>query len=121
MTVGTDITEVERIRNIIEAHPEFVYTVFTDSEIAYCQKKRNKYQHFAARFAAKESVMKAIGKGWLQGIEWTDIEIEVLPSGAPVVKPHGTLTKAMQEKGITSLAVSLSHCSSYAVATVVAF
>ncbi|MEI6125291.1 MAG: holo-ACP synthase [Pseudomonadota bacterium] len=120
MTVGTDITEVERIQKIITAHPEFISTVFTGGEIAYCQRKKNKYQHFAARFAAKESVMKAIGKGWLQGIQWTDIEVETLSSGEPAIKAHGTLLRAMEEKKITSLAVSLSHCRAYALAFVVA-
>lgn len=120
MTVGTDITEVERIQKIIEAHPEFIATVFTEHEIAYCQRKKNKYQHFAARFAAKESVMKAVGKGWLQGLQWTDIEVEALPSGEPKIKARGTLLRAMDEKKITSFAVSLSHCKAYALATVIA-
>jgi holo-[acyl-carrier protein] synthase len=120
MTIGTDITEVDRIQRLIEAHPRFVTTVFTEREIAYCQQKRNRYQHFAARFAAKESVMKVIGKGWLQGIEWTDIEVVSLPSGKPEIRAHASLQRAMQQQGIASFAVSLSHCKSYAIAAVIA-
>jgi len=120
MRVGTDITEIGRIRQVMEAHPDFVTTVFTRQEIEYCRKKRHAYQHFAARFAAKESVMKAVGRGWLQGLEWTDIEVRTLPSGEPAIAARGSLTKAMQEKGIVSFAVSLSHCRAYAVATVIA-
>lgn len=120
MTVGTDITEVARIKKMVQTHPQFISTVFTEKEIAYCQGKRNKCQHFAARFAAKESVMKAVGRGWLQGIQWTDIETVTLPTGEPKIEAHGTLKKVMKEKGIRSFAVSLSHCKEYAIATVIA-
>lgn len=120
MNIGTDITEVDRIGKMIQNHPGFVAAVFTEKEIAYCRGKRNKYQHFAARFAAKESVMKAVGRGWLQGLLWTDIEIINLPTGQPKVEAHGTLQKAMKDKGIGSFAVSLSHCKEYAVAAVIA-
>ena len=91
MTVGTDITEVARIKRMVQDHPRFITTVFTEKEAAYCLSKRNKYQHFAARFAAKESVMKAVGRGWLQGIQWTDIVVLILSTGEPIVKAHGTL------------------------------
>lgn len=118
MSIGTDITEVERIQRLMERHPQFLTTVFTDAEIAYCQTKRNRYQHFAARFAAKESVMKAIGKGWLQGIAWTDIEVVSRPSGKPEIRPRATLLEVMRAQGIAGFDVSLSHCRQYAVAVV---
>lgn len=120
MTIGTDITEVKRIEQLVNTHAQFVTRVFTPREIAYCDQKKNKYEHFAARFAAKESVMKAVGKGWLQGLRWTDIEIINLPSGEPRVNAYGTLKEVMVQKNITSLSVSLSHCKNYAVAMVVA-
>ncbi len=119
MTLGTDITDVARIRRMFEEHPGFAAAVFTEHEIAYCLKKRNKYQHFAARFAVKESVMKAVGRGWLQGLEWKDIETVSLPSGRPEIRAHRTLLQAMRENRITAFAVSISHCSDYAVATVI--
>lgn len=120
MTIGTDIAEVGRIRSLILQHPQFIPTVFTEQEVAYCEAKRNKYQHYAARFAAKESIMKAVGRGWLQGLEWKDIEVFTLPSGEPGIKAHGTLRKVMEEKGIRSFAASLSHCREYAIAMVIA-
>ncbi len=120
MRVGTDITEVGRIRELMARHPEFRSAVFTPQEIGYCESKRRTFEHYAARFAAKESVMKAIGKGWLQGIQWTDIEVKTLSSGEPAIAAHGTLIQAMDEKKITSFSVSLSHCKAYALATVVA-
>jgi len=118
MALGTDITEVDRIRRIAQEHPQFLTTVFTPAEIAYCQSKKNPYQHFAARFAAKESVMKAIGKGWLQGIAWTDIEVVTLPSGKPEIRPGTTLAVEMRAQGIAGFEVSLSHCREYAIAVV---
>ncbi|MCX8043171.1 MAG: holo-ACP synthase [Desulfobacterota bacterium] len=118
MSIGIDITEVDRIEKLAQQHSAFLTTVFTQDEIAYCLKKRNRYQHFAARFAAKESVMKAIGKGWLQGIAWTDIEVVTLPSGKPEIRAHASLLRAMHEQGIAGFDVSLSHCRQYAVAVV---
>jgi holo-[acyl-carrier protein] synthase len=120
MSIGTDITEVSRIKEMIHRHPQFISRVYTPSEIQYCQSKRNSYQHFAARFAAKESVMKAVGKGWLQGVQWKNIEIINLPSGEPRVNAYGFLQELMKQKGITSFVVSLSHCKEYAIATVIA-
>lgn len=120
MSIGTDITNVERIRQLSQQHPRFLTTVFTEGELAYCQKKKNKYEHLAARFAAKESVMKVIGKGWLQGIAWTDIEVVVQPSGKPEIRSHGSLLQAMREQGISGFDVSLSHCRQYAIAVVIA-
>jgi len=120
MSIGTDITDVERIRSLARKHPQFLTTVFTEGEIAYCQRKRNTYEHLAARFAAKESVMKVIGRGWLQGIDWTDIEVVSLPSGKPEIRPHGSLLRAMREQGIAGFDVSLSHCRQYAIAVVIA-
>jgi holo-[acyl-carrier protein] synthase len=120
MMVGTDITEVGRIKRLVTTHSDFLTRVFTAGEIAYCAAKKNQYQHFAARFAAKESVMKAVGRGWLQGLEWTDIEVVNLPSGEPQINARGSLLKVMRERNITSFSLSLSHCTAYAIATVIA-
>jgi holo-[acyl-carrier protein] synthase len=120
MTIGTDITDVSRIRKLAETHAEFLSRIFTERELAYCEHKKNKYQHLAARFAAKESVMKAVGRGWLQGLNWTDIEVVNLPSGAPAINAYGTLRALMEQQHITAFAVSLSHCKEYAIATVIA-
>jgi holo-[acyl-carrier protein] synthase len=120
MRVGTDITEVRRICELMGRHPEFGPTVFTPREITYCESKRHSFEHYAARFAVKESVMKAVGRGWLQGLEWTDIEVARHGSGEPYIEAHGTLRAAMQKLGIGSFAVSLSHCRTHATAVVIA-
>ena len=120
ISVGTDITEVARIEQLMQRHHAFADEIFTLAERRYCDRKRYPQQHYAARFAVKESVMKAVGRGWLQGIEWQDIETVVMPGGAPAVRAHGTLAAAMQQQGIASFAVSLSHCRAYAIATVIA-
>lgn len=120
MRVGTDITEVSRIRELMGRHAGFRATVFTPQEIDYCESKRHSFEHYAARFAVKESVMKAVGRGWLQGLEWTDIEVVRRASGEPAIAAHGSLLAAMQQLGIGAFAVSLSHCRSHATAVVIA-
>jgi holo-[acyl-carrier protein] synthase len=120
MRVGTDITEVRRIRELMERHAQFRSTVFTAQEIGYCESMRHSWEHYAARFAVKESVMKAVGRGWLQGLEWTDIEVVRRASGEPAIAAHGSLREAMQQLGIGAFAVSLSHCRSHATAVVIA-
>ena len=120
ISVGTDITEVARIKQLMQRHRAFADQIFTPGERAYCDRKRYPQQHYAARFAVKESVMKAVGRGWLQGIEWQDIETVVMPGGAPSIRAHGTLLAAMRQQDIASFAVSLSHCRAYAIATVIA-
>ena len=108
--IGVDIIEVERIQSISEKNPKFLARIFTETEIAYCSKKKNKYQHFAARFAAKEAFFKALGRS----IQWNDIGIKNLPSGKPV------LEILSEEKFLFQKAdVSISHIKDFAVATVI--
>ena len=77
--LGIDISEVNRIREAIERHGEaFLKRVYTPSEIAYCKKHRDPYERYAARFAAKEAAMKALGTGWSRGVRWVDIEVVAL-------------------------------------------
>ena len=73
--IGTDIIEIESIQKSIERNSRFVQRVFTENEINYCEKKTNKYQHYAVRFAAKEAMMKAIKTGWDKGVQWKHIEV----------------------------------------------
>ncbi len=117
MTIGIDIAEVKRIKELALRHDQFLGRVYTARELAYCQRKRNKYQHLAARFAAKESVLKAIGTGWSGQIAWTDVEIVNARSGMPVVRTHGAVKKLVEERKIKEIAISLSHCADYAIAS----
>jgi holo-[acyl-carrier protein] synthase len=116
ITIGVDIIEIDRIEEAISNwQKSFLERVYTESEVAICQ---NIAASFAARFAAKEAVMKALGTG-MRGIKWRDIEITQHPSGAPDVKLYGSARNKARELGITNLSLSLSHSKKYAVAMVV--
>ncbi len=117
MGIGIDITEVSRIESLAEQHEKFLTRVYTEREITYCNRKKNKYQHFAARFAAKESVLKALGVGWSQEIKWTDIEVVNEPNGRPRINTYGAVKNIMEQKKVKEIIVSLSHTSSYAIAS----
>jgi holo-[acyl-carrier protein] synthase len=108
--VGVDIIEVRRVENLVKKNPRFLSKVFTDTEIAYCSSKFNPYQHFAARFAAKEAFFKALGRK----IKWTDVGIKNLPSGKPVLEIQGG-----QNLPFRKAEVSISHLKDYAVAAVI--
>jgi holo-[acyl-carrier protein] synthase len=107
---GIDIIEVQRVQTIAERNPRFLERIFTSREIDYCMKKRNKYQHLAARFAAKEAFFKALGKR----ISWTAVELYNLSSGKPELK-----IKNKQKLHVDKAHVSISHLKDYAVAAVI--
>lgn len=117
ITCGTDIIEIERIKESIEnLGDHFLKRVFTEKEIAYCEsKKKQKYQHYAARFAAKEAAFKALS--WKledkYQISWKDFEVENEEQGRPKLKVVG-----IDLRNIEDMDLSLSHCKTYAVATV---
>jgi holo-[acyl-carrier protein] synthase len=115
--IGTDIIECERIDRMIQRHgSHFVDRVFTTQEIQYCTDRKSSDQHFAGRWAAKEAVLKALGTGWVSGIAWTDVEIVNQSSGKPQIKLHGGAKKIANEKKITEIQISISHCKSHAIA-----
>lgn len=117
---GIDIAEVDRIRESVERYgPRFVERVFTPAEIAYVQRKANKYERFAARFAAKEAGMKAIGTGWRRGVRWQDFEVTNLPSGKPTLKFHGVAAQFAERLGVKNVSLSLTHTKENAMAFVV--
>jgi holo-[acyl-carrier protein] synthase len=116
---GIDLVEVARIAKMLADHPErFRDRVFTPAEIAYCESSRKRAaEHFAARFAAKEAVLKALGTGWRDGIAWTDIEIRRDPAGVPSVHLTGEAAAVGSSLGITRWLISLSHTSTLAQAS----
>jgi holo-[acyl-carrier protein] synthase len=114
--VGIDVIEIARVRRVLERHPErFLERIYTPLEIAYC---RGRLSELAARFAAKEAVMKALGTG-VRGIAWRDIEILPNPRGKPLVRLHGSAESRAAAIGLHQLDISLSHSRAYAVASVV--
>jgi holo-[acyl-carrier protein] synthase len=122
MIVGTgiDITEVPRIREVIERHGErFLKRIFTEGEIQYCESKANRMERYAARFAAKEAGMKAIGTGWNHGVRWRDIEVARKPGGRPTLLLHGKAAEFAAKLGATNIALSLTHTAEEAMAQVI--
>ena len=115
ISCGTDIIEIARIKESIENHGEkFKENIYTKTEIDYCEShKAQKFQHYAARFAAKEAIFKAISKKLTSAYKWTDFEIINEEKGKPYVR----LNVAIPE--IESVDISLSHCREYATAMVV--
>lgn len=120
VSIGIDIIEVRRIREVLERTPRFVERVFTATERAYCESRGAvAAQHYAARFAAKEAMLKALQTGWRDGIAWQDVEIASRDNGAPYLILHGRVQKLFAESGATAAHLSLSHTSEHAIAEVI--
>jgi holo-[acyl-carrier protein] synthase len=118
--LGTDLAEVDRIREAIERHGRrFIERVFTPGEIAYVERKANKYERYAARFAAKEAGMKAIGTGWRRGVRWQDFEVSNLPSGKPTLIFHGVAAEFAKHMSVASISLSITHTAIQAMAVVI--
>lgn len=119
--IGTDITEIDRISQMVERHARsFLDRVFTPNEQRYCGSGAAACERYAARWAAKEAVLKALGTGWSVGIAWTDVEVVKLPSGAVSVALAGGAARRAEELGVTEVLLSVSHGKNHAVAFAVA-
>ena len=117
---GVDLCEVARMREAIERHGlRILNRVFTEAEIAYAQRKANRFERFAARFAAKEAGMKALGTGWRGGLGWRDLEVKNLPSGRPTLALHGKAAEIAEKLGVRNISLSLTHTSEQAMALVI--
>ena len=122
MIVGTgiDIAEVPRIAESIERFGErFLRRVFTEEEIRYCESKANRIERYAARFAAKEAAMKALGTGWNFGIRWRDIEVFRPPGSRPTIQFHGKAAEIAERLHMKNVALSLTHTAEHAIASVI--
>jgi holo-[acyl-carrier protein] synthase len=122
MIVGTgvDLAEVARIRAAIERYGDrFIGRIFTPAEIAYVERKANRYERYAGRFAAKEAGMKAIGTGWKKGVRWRDFEVANLPSGKPTLRLYGVAAKVAEGLGVRSISLSLTHTAELGMAHVI--
>ena len=115
---GLDATEIDRIASVIERYGDrFIRRVFTEGEIAYCQRKRDAASSFAARFAAKEAAMKALGTGHSRGVFWQGIEV-VRYGGPPQLRFHGGAASRFAALGATSALLTLTHSQTLAIAHV---
>jgi holo-[acyl-carrier protein] synthase len=122
MIVGTgvDLAEVPRIRASIERYGEkFIRRIYTPAEIAYVERKANKYERYAARFAAKEAGMKAIGTGWRHGVTWQDFEVANLRSGKPTLLLHGAAAGFAEKLGVKHISLSITHTAGLGMAHVI--
>jgi len=122
MIVGTgiDIAEVDRIRQVIERFGDrFLQRIYTAGEIRYCDSKANRVERYAARFAAKEAAMKALGTGWNHGVRWRDCEVVRMPGGRPTIVFHGKAGEIAARLGVKNAALSISHTAEQAIAQVI--
>jgi holo-[acyl-carrier protein] synthase len=117
---GVDLCEVPRLRAAIERHGDrFLHRIYTSREVAYVESKANRFERYAARFAAKEAAMKALGTGWRRGIRWLDFEVTNLPSGRPTLTLHGRAAEIASAMGVRSISLSLTHTAENGMALVV--
>lgn len=124
LSVGVDMVEVERIQKALEDSrigKRFRERVFTANEIQYCEKKhRGRYESYAGRFAAKEAVMKALGRGWGSKVSWLDIEVGRARSGKPEIVLHDKTARLAAEQGMRRWSLSITHTAQHGLAFVVA-
>ena len=120
VALGVDIIEIARIEDAFaRLGHRFRDRIFTESEIAYCESRGSRHASYAARFAAKEAVMKALGTGWGDGVRWRDIEVRRAESGGPSVFLTGQAFERFRELGAAKVHLSLSHSREIAIAQVV--
>jgi holo-[acyl-carrier protein] synthase len=120
ISIGIDIIEVRRVREVLARTPRFRERVFTPRERQYCDSRGTvAAQHYAARFAAKEAALKALRTGWSEGISWQDVEVSPLESGAPMLLFHGRALELYKACGATAAHLSISHTTEHAIAEVI--
>src|SRR5690606_32367984 len=120
VSTGIDIVEVYRIRETLTRTPRFRERIFTEAERAYCDTKGAAAgESYAARFAAKEAVFKALKTGWRGNLSWQDIEVTVTTRGAPEVMLRGKAAELFAASGANRIHISLSHTSEHAIAQII--
>jgi len=118
--LGLDIAEIDRIEAAIARHgAPFLERLFTPREVAYCESHKGKYERYAARFAAKEAAMKALGTGWSRGVRWRDIEVTREPSGKPTLRLEGVAAEIAKRMGVRNISLSITHSGNLALAEVI--
>lgn len=117
--IGIDIVEVRRISRALQGGDKMANRVFTEDELEYCRARKNQFQHFAGRFAAKEAALKALGTGWQEGIRWKDVEVVPGELGKPRLNFYGRAKEFFEASGAREAHVTITHAKEYAVAAVV--
>jgi holo-[acyl-carrier protein] synthase len=117
---GIDLVEIDRFRKVIERlEDRFVRRIFTSNEQQFCNQHRDPIPHFAARFAAKEALFKALGTGWAKGVTWLDVEVLRERQDAPTMVLHGEAQRLASTMGVKKIHLSLSHSDQWTVAMVI--
>lgn len=118
--IGIDISEPYRLEEAVERYGRrFLERIFTPREIAYCERKRNKWERYAARFAAKEAAFKALGTGWRRGVRWQEAEVVNQASGKPTLELTGQAREFARRLGVKAISLSLTHSKQFALAQVI--
>ncbi|MFQ5927386.1 MAG: holo-ACP synthase [Terriglobia bacterium] len=122
MIVGTgiDLVDPARVEEAVRRHGRrFLERVFTPAERAYCERHRNRWERYAARFAAKEAAFKALGTGWRRGVRWRDVEVTNQRSGRPTLSLTGQAAKLARAAGVKQISLSLTHTPQFVLAQVI--
>jgi holo-[acyl-carrier protein] synthase len=120
LSIGIDIIEISRVEEVLKRQGKrFRARVFTDEEVRYCESRASRVSSYAARFAAKEAVMKALGTGWSRGVRWRDIEIVRARYGPPSIRLSGRALERFAEIGAARISLSLTHSRDLAMAHVI--
>ena len=118
--LGLDIAEIDRIEAAVTRYgAPFLERIYTTREVAYCESHKNKFERYAARFAAKEAAMKALGTGWRRGVRWRDIEVARDPSGKPTLHLEGAARQIADHLGVKNISLTISHSGNLALAEVI--
>jgi holo-[acyl-carrier protein] synthase len=116
--VGVDLVDVPAFEARLAGREDMLAEIFTEAEIGYCRRQRSPWPHFAARFAAKEALLKALTSGLTGAMRWRDIEVARDPAGTPRLVVTGATAEALQRHRLAASSVSLSHTGTHAVAVV---
>lgn len=118
--LGLDITEIDRMEQVLTRRgPSILERLYTVREVAYCESHKNKFERYAARFAAKEAAMKALGTGWRRGVRWRDIEVVNAPSGKPTLRLDGVARQIADGLHVRNISLTITHSGNLAVAQVI--
>jgi holo-[acyl-carrier protein] synthase len=118
--LGLDIAEIDRIETVITRHGAAILRrLFTPGEVSYCERHANRFERYAARFAAKEAAMKALGTGWSHGVRWRDIEVAREPGGKPTLHLAGAAREIADRLGVRNISLTITHSGNLALAQVI--
>jgi holo-[acyl-carrier protein] synthase len=117
--IGTDLIRVDRMKKLVARGKAYLETIFTEKEILYCESKTRKAEHYAARYAGKEALLKALGCGWRDGIAFSEIEIHNDELGRPQISLQGKARSVFEGQHIQQASISLSHIDEIALAIVI--